>query len=68
MRVNIYPNEVSHECDMHAVMALVELIQACSTDPRVQAIRKFYDLLAEESRITATAIQTVGSKGYDGAY
>ncbi|AUS25914.1 hypothetical protein C1A50_1739 [Paenibacillus polymyxa] len=49
-------------------MALVELIQACSTDPRVQAIRKFYDLLAEESRITATAIQTVGSKGYDGAY
>ncbi|AJE50226.1 MULTISPECIES: O-methyltransferase [Paenibacillus] len=43
-----------------------EIIQAYSTDPRVQGVRKFYDLLAEESRITATAIQTVGSKGYDG--
>ncbi|MBE0338873.1 O-methyltransferase [Paenibacillus sp. 23TSA30-6] len=43
-----------------------EVIQAFSTDPRVQGVRKFYDLLAEETRITATAIQTVGSKGYDG--
>lgn len=43
-----------------------EVVQAYSTDPRVQGVRKFYDMLAEESRITATAIQTVGSKGYDG--
>lgn len=32
----------------------------------VKGVRAFYDLLAEEPRITATAIQTVGSKGYDG--
>lgn len=43
-----------------------EIINDTSQDPRVQGVRKFYDLLAEEPRITATAIQTVGSKGYDG--
>ena len=37
------------------------------SDAAVQGIRKFNDLLASErSRVTATAIQTVGSKGYDG--
>jgi predicted O-methyltransferase YrrM len=35
-------------------------------DPMVQGIRRFYDALAAESRVTATTIQTVGSKGYDG--
>ncbi|OCT11795.1 methyltransferase [Paenibacillus pectinilyticus] len=43
-----------------------EVIHAKSTDPRVQGVRKFYDLIGNEPRITATAIQTVGSKGYDG--
>ncbi|SFL22394.1 Predicted O-methyltransferase YrrM [Paenibacillus sp. 1_12] len=43
-----------------------EVINENSQDPRVIGVRQFYDLLAEESRITATAIQTVGSKGYDG--
>lgn len=43
-----------------------EVINANSQDPRVQGVRQFYDLLAEQSRISATAIQTVGSKGYDG--
>ena len=37
-----------------------------SDDPRVQGIRRFYDRLAAEPCLTATAIQTVGSKGYDG--
>ncbi|MBP0726476.1 hypothetical protein J5Y03_15045 [Bacillus sp. RG28] len=32
----------------------------------VQGIRQFIDLLSEDSRIESTAIQTVGSKGYDG--
>jgi predicted O-methyltransferase YrrM len=32
----------------------------------VQGVRRFYDLLAAEPRLTATAIQTVGDKGYDG--
>lgn len=43
-----------------------EIINEQSEDDRVQGVRQFYDLLAEEPRITATAIQTVGSKGYDG--
>ncbi|WP_269859538.1 O-methyltransferase [Streptomyces sp. RPT161] len=37
-----------------------------STDPRVQGVRRFTELLAAHPRLTATAIQTVGSKGYDG--
>jgi len=37
-----------------------------SADPRVQGIRRFNEAVAAESRVTATAIQTVGSKGYDG--
>ncbi|HEK9100527.1 O-methyltransferase [Bacillus pfraonensis] len=43
-----------------------EVINASSDDPRVQGIRRFYELIANEPRVTATAIQTVGSKGYDG--
>ena len=37
-----------------------------STDASVQGVRRFYEALAAESRVTATAVQTVGSKGYDG--
>ncbi len=39
---------------------------AASTDPNVQGVRRFNQLLAAEPRVSATAIQTVGSKGYDG--
>jgi len=35
-------------------------------DANVQGIRRFNELLAANSRVSATAIQTVGSKGYDG--
>ncbi|MFC4809303.1 O-methyltransferase [Paenibacillus sp. GCM10023250] len=42
------------------------VIERHSTDPRVQGVRAFFDLLAQEPRISATAIQTVGGKGYDG--
>lgn len=35
-------------------------------DPRVQGIRRFAARLAAEPRLSATAIQTVGVKGYDG--
>ncbi len=42
------------------------VIEASSPDPNVQGIRRFNELLAAESRVAATAIQTVGSKGYDG--
>ncbi len=39
---------------------------ATSGDASVQGIRRFNEVLAAERRVSATAIQTVGSKGYDG--
>jgi len=42
------------------------VIDPANTDSRVQGVRRFYDRLAAEPRVSATAIQTVGSKGYDG--
>ncbi|MDX1521543.1 MAG: O-methyltransferase [Anaerolineae bacterium] len=42
------------------------VIDAASRDPSVRGVREFADLLAAEPRVTATVIQTVGSKGYDG--
>jgi predicted O-methyltransferase YrrM len=41
-------------------------IVAASDDPRVQGIQRFNQLLAREPRVSATAVQTVGSRGYDG--
>jgi predicted O-methyltransferase YrrM len=35
-------------------------------DERAQGMRRFLALAGAESRVTATTIQTVGSKGYDG--
>jgi predicted O-methyltransferase YrrM len=35
-------------------------------DPAVRGTRHLFDRLAAEPRVSATAIQTVGSKGYDG--
>ncbi len=42
------------------------VIDPGSDDPRVQGVRRFNELVAAEPRVDATAIQTVGSKGYDG--
>ena len=42
------------------------VIDSASTDTSVQGVRKFNELLAAEPRVSATEIQTVGSKGYDG--
>jgi predicted O-methyltransferase YrrM len=39
---------------------------ASSTDDRVQGVRRFLDLVAADPRLDATALQTVGSKGWDG--
>ncbi|WP_234711166.1 O-methyltransferase [Nostoc punctiforme] len=41
------------------------VIDATSSYPSVQGVRRFNELLASEPRVSATAIQTVGSKGYD---
>jgi predicted O-methyltransferase YrrM len=37
-----------------------------STDPNILGIRRLMELIPREPRVDATAIQTVGSKGYDG--
>lgn len=42
------------------------VLDATSEDPNVQGVRRFYQQLAAESRVSATALQTVGIKGYDG--
>jgi predicted O-methyltransferase YrrM len=42
------------------------VIDPANTAPSVQGIRRFNELVAAEPRVSATAIQTVGSKGYDG--
>ncbi|GAB2787878.1 O-methyltransferase [Amycolatopsis magusensis] len=42
------------------------VVQADSTDPSVQGVRKLHELIANEPRVDATALQTVGDKGYDG--
>jgi predicted O-methyltransferase YrrM len=42
------------------------VVDPASDDPRVQGVRRFNELLAAETRVSATVIQTVGSKGYDG--
>lgn len=39
---------------------------AASPDPDVQGARRFNARLAAEPRVSATVVQTVGSKGYDG--
>ncbi|MDZ8082918.1 MAG: O-methyltransferase [Nostoc sp. DcaGUA01] len=42
------------------------VIDIDSSDASVQGVRHFNELLASEPRLSATALQTVGSKGYDG--
>jgi len=42
------------------------VIDADSSDASVQGVRRFVELLGAESGASGTAIQTVGSKGYDG--
>jgi predicted O-methyltransferase YrrM len=42
------------------------VIDAASKDADIQGVRRFNERVAAEPRVSATAIQTVGSKGYDG--
>jgi predicted O-methyltransferase YrrM len=42
------------------------LADAESGDPKVQAQRQLHEIIAAEDRVSATTIQTVGAKGYDG--
>ena len=43
-----------------------EILDERSADPAVRAVRQLYADIAAEPRVSATSIQTVGSKGYDG--
>jgi predicted O-methyltransferase YrrM len=42
------------------------VVDEASPDPNVQGVRRFFDALAAEPRIDATALQTVGVKSWDG--
>ena len=37
-----------------------------SDDPRVRGVRRFFEMVAADPRLEATALQTVGAKGWDG--
>jgi predicted O-methyltransferase YrrM len=43
-----------------------KIVDPASAEPDVQGTRALFELLAAEPRLSSTAIQTVGSKGYDG--
>jgi predicted O-methyltransferase YrrM len=42
------------------------IVGMTSDNPDVRGTQDLFDMLAEEPRVSATAIQTVGSKGWDG--
>jgi predicted O-methyltransferase YrrM len=42
------------------------IVDARDPEPRVRATRRFFDALASDERLDATALQTVGVKGHDG--
>jgi len=42
------------------------VLDAASRDSNVQGIRAFFDMMAAEPRLSATAVQTVGVKSWDG--
>ena len=43
-----------------------KVIDASSDDTSVQGVRRLNDVMSREKRVSVTAIQTVGCKGYDG--
>ncbi|MES2906049.1 MAG: O-methyltransferase [Pseudomonadota bacterium] len=43
-----------------------EVLNAESTDENVRGVRMLMEMLSRETRVSATALQTVGAKGYDG--
>lgn len=42
------------------------IVESSSDDDRIRGMRRFNECLAAHPQLTATALQTVGSKGYDG--
>ena len=42
------------------------VVDGASSDPDIVGTRRLYEAMAAEPRVSATAVQTVGTKGYDG--
>ena len=42
------------------------MADSTSDDPSVMGVCRLHEFIASEPRVTATTIQTVGCKGYDG--
>jgi predicted O-methyltransferase YrrM len=42
------------------------VIDATSEDPSVRGVRRLNEMMASDSRVSSTVLQTVGVKGYDG--
>jgi len=42
------------------------VLDAKSKDADIQGVRRFAEMVGKEKRVSATALQTVGGKGYDG--
>ena len=61
--------KLSHSGTMIIVDNVVrhgDVTNATSDDTATHGVRSFFDMLSVTTRVTATAIQTVGVKGYDG--
>jgi predicted O-methyltransferase YrrM len=43
-----------------------KVIDSKTSDPNIQGVRRFTELVAQEPRLRATVLQTVCAKGYDG--
>lgn len=43
-----------------------EVVNGQSDDARVLGVRRFIEMIGDNPRLTATALQTVGVKGWDG--
>jgi predicted O-methyltransferase YrrM len=64
-----YALQLSHVGSLIVVDNVVRggaVIEANSSDKNVQGVRQLLDALSHEKRVSVTAVQTVGSKGYDG--
>src|SRR5438477_83734 len=58
--IAVAPNQGKFLC------ILARLIDPKTKDERVQAVRRFNEIVANDKRVEATILQTVGTKGYDG--
>ena len=50
----------------HEVVREGEVLDAASADSRVHGVRALFEMIANEPRLSATAVQTVGAKKWDG--